>query len=81
MLNQVDKDALLQFLKDWAKPMVEIFNARFGKNKIGYILIGMSTDNEPTVSYTTNLREADFKRAMRLLADKLNDSRIIKLDS
>jgi len=77
MLPTKDKEALLQFLKDWAKPMQEIFNNRFGKNKIGHIIIALDTGNEPTVSFTTNLRDRDFKRCLRMLADRVNESRII----
>ena len=77
MLQTRDKEALLKFLKDWAKPMQEIFNQRFGKNKVGHIIIAVSTDNEPTVSYCTNLRDADFKRCMQMLAAKVNERTII----
>ena len=76
MLQTKDKEALLQFLKDWAKPMQEIFDARFNKNKVAHIIIALDTGNEPTITYVTNLRDADFKRAMRLLADKLNERKI-----
>lgn len=77
MLRTKDKEALLQFLKDWAKPMQEIFDSRFGKSKIGHILIALDAGNEPTVCYVSNLRDADFKRCMKMLADKVNDTRII----
>ena len=77
MLTPADKESLLRFLKDWAKAMQEIFNARFGKNKLGHILIAIDTGAEPTITYSTNLRDADFKRAMKLLADKVNDRSII----
>lgn len=80
MLKPKDKEALLRFLKDWAKPMQSIFNERFGKNRIGHIIIATDTGNEPTVSYVTNLRDADFKRLMRMLADKVNDRTIITLN-
>lgn len=73
MLQTRDKEALLRFLKDWAKPMTNILDARFGKRKVGHIIIAISTDNEPTITYTTNLRDGDFKRALRLLADKVNE--------
>ena len=76
MLQTRDKEALLQFLKDWAKPMTDILDARFGKRKVAHIIIALSTDNEPTVTYVTNLRDADFKRALRLLADKVNERKI-----
>lgn len=77
MLPTRDKDAMLKFMKDWCKPMQDIFNGRFGKNKIGHILITLDTGNEPTVSYVTNLRDADFKRAMQMLAHKVNERTII----
>lgn len=77
MLQTKDKEDLLRFLKDWAKAMQEIFNARFGKNKLGHIIIAIDTAAEPTITYETNLRDADFKRAMKLLADKVNDRTII----
>lgn len=77
MLQPNDKTALLKFLKEWASAAQEIFNARFGKNKIGHIFIAIDTDNEPTITYATNLRDADFKRALKLLADKVNDRTII----
>ena len=80
MLQTKDKEALLQFLKDWAKPMQEIFDARFNKNKVAHIIIALDTGNEPTITYVTNLRDADFKRAMRLLADKLNERKIERLN-
>ena len=80
MLKPADKTALLKFLKDWAKAMQEVFNARFGKNKIGHIIIAVDTQNEPTITYETNLRERDFQRCMRLLADKVNDRSIITLN-
>lgn len=76
MLQTRDKEALLKFMKEWCKPMTEILNARFGKAKIGHILITISTDNEPTVTYTTNLRDGDFKRCITMLAAKLNDRKI-----
>lgn len=76
MLQTRDKEALLRFLKDWAKPMNELLEARFGKRKIGHIIIAISTDNEPTITYSTNLRDRDFKRCLRLLADKVNERRI-----
>ena len=77
MLNPKDKDVLLRFLKDWAKPLQEILNARFGKNKIGHLLITVDTGNNPTVTYTTNLRDGDFKRLLHMLATHVNESRII----
>lgn len=77
MLNQKDKDALLQFLKDWAKPLNEILEARFGKNKVGHVIIAVDTGNEPNISYTTNLRDKDFKRLLEVLNKKVNDRRII----
>ena len=77
MLAPKDKEALLRFLKDWAKAMQEIFNQRFGKNKLGHIIIAIDTGNEPTITYETNLRERDFQRCMKLLADKVNERRII----
>lgn len=77
MLRTKDKDALLKFMHDWLKPMNELLAARFGKNKIGHILICLDTGNEPTVNYVTNLRDGDFKRCMKLLADKLNETRVI----
>ena len=76
MLQTRDKEALLQFLKDWAKAMQQIFDARFNKNKVAHIIIALDTGNEPTVTYVTNLRDADFKRVMRLLADKVNERKI-----
>lgn len=80
MLTTHDKEALLQFLKDWCKPMTEILNSRFGRGKVGHILIAVSTDNEPTISYTTNLRDGDFKRCIQLLADKINERKIERLN-
>lgn len=80
MLTPKDKDALLRFLKEWAKPMQEIFNQRFGKNKVGHIIIAVDTGAEPTISFTTNLRDADFKRCMQLLANKLNERRIVTIN-
>lgn len=77
MLRTKDKDALLQFMHDWVKPMRSLLDARFGKNKIGHILITLDTGNEPTVNYVTNLRDRDFKRCMQLLANKVNETRII----
>ena len=77
MLKPNDKTALLKFLKDWAKPMQEIFNQRFGKNKIGHIIIAVDTGNEPTITYSTNLRDGDFKRLLKILSDKVNDRTII----
>ena len=76
MLQTRDKEALLRFLKDWAKAMQTIFDARFNKNKVAHIIIALDTGNEPTVTYVTNLRDADFKRVMRLLADKVNERKI-----
>lgn len=76
MLTTSDKNSLLHFLKDWSKPMTAILEARFGKRKIAHILIAVSTDNEPTITYTTNLRDGDFKRCLRLLADKVNERKI-----
>jgi hypothetical protein len=80
MLKPTDKTALLKFLKDWAKAMQEIFNERFGKNKVGHIIIAVDTGNNPTITYETNLRERDFQRCMRLLADKVNDKSIVTLN-
>ncbi len=80
MLQTRDKEALLRFLKDWAKATQEIFDARFHKNKVAHIIIALSTDNEPTVTYVTNLRDADFKRALRLLADRVNERKIEHLN-
>ena len=77
MLTPNDKTALLKFLKDWARPMQDIFNARFGNRRVGHIIIAVETGNQPTVSFTTNLHDNDFKRCMRMLADKVNESRII----
>ena len=77
MLQTKDKEALLQFLKDWAKPLTKILDARFGKNKLGHILIAVDTGNTPTITFATNLRDADFKCCLRLLADKVNESKII----
>ena len=76
MLQQKDKDALLRFLKDWAKAMQEIFNSRFGKNKLGHIIIAIDTGNAPTITYVTNLRDNDFKRALKLLSDTVNSRTI-----
>lgn len=80
MLQTRDKEVLLQFLKDWCKPMTEILNLRFGRGKIGHIIIAVSTDNEPTITYVTNLRDADFKRCLQLLAAKLNARKIQTLN-
>ena len=77
MLKENDKTALLKFLKEWAKPMQEIFNQRFGARKIGHIIIAVDTGNEPTITFTTNLRDGDFKRCMKVLSDRVNESRII----
>ena len=77
MLNPKDKEALLRFLKDWAKPLQEILNARFGKGKLGHVLITVDTGNNPTVTFTTNLRDQDFKRLLHMLSTHLNESRII----
>lgn len=77
MLQTKDKEALLQFLKDWAKAMQQIFDARFGKNKVGHIIIALDTGNEPTVTYVSNLRDGDFKRCLKMLADKVNERTII----
>jgi hypothetical protein len=77
MLNPKDKDALLRFLKDWAKPMQEIFDQRFGKNKLGHVLIAVDTGAEPTITFASNLKDADFKRLLRILSDKLNERKII----
>lgn len=77
MLRTKEKEALLQFMKDWCKPMTDILNARFGKGKIGHILITLDTGNEPTVTYVTNLRDGDFKRCLQMLATKLNERIII----
>lgn len=80
MLTPKDKTALLTFLKDWAKPMQEILNQRFGKNKVAHILIAIDTGAEPTITYSSNLRDADFKRCMKILADKVNERSIITLN-
>jgi hypothetical protein len=77
MLKPNDKVALLKFMKEWCKPMQDIFNQRFGRNKIGHILIALDTGAEPTVSYVTNLRDADFKRCLQMLSQTVNDRRII----
>ena len=77
MLRTPDREALVQFMKDWVKPMKHIFDQRFGKNKIGYILITLDTGNEPTVNYITNLRDRDFKRCLQMLADKVNETHIL----
>ena len=76
MLQTRDKEALLQFLKDWTKALQEIFDARFNKNKLAHIVITLDTGNEPTITYVTNLRDGDFKRVMQLLTDKLNERKI-----
>ena len=76
MLNTHDKEALLQFLKDWAKAMQQILDARFHKNKVAHIIIALDTGNEPTITFATNLRDADFKRALRILADRINERKI-----
>ena len=76
MLQTKDKEALLKFLKEWAKAMQHIFDARFHKNKLAHIIIALDTGNEPTITYTTNLRDGDFKRCLRLLADKVNEQKI-----
>ena len=77
MLQTKDKESLLKFLQDWAKAMQEIFNQRFGLNKLGHIIIALDVGKEPTVSFATNLRDADFKRCLRMLADRVNEARII----
>ena len=77
MLQTKDKESLLTFLKGWAKPMQEILDHRFGKSKIGHILIALDAGNEPTVCYVSNLRDPDFKRCMQMLASKVNETRII----
>lgn len=77
MLQTKDKEALLKFLKDWAKPMQVIFDERFGKSKIAHIIIALDVGNEPTVSFVSNLRDSDFKRCLKLLAEKVNETRII----
>lgn len=77
MLPQKDKDALLKFMHDWLKPMQDILNTRFGRNKIGHILITLDTGNEPTVSYVTNLRDRDFKRCLQMLATVVNERKVI----
>ena len=76
MLQTKDKEAILKFLMGWAKAIQEILDARFNKNKVAHIIIALSTDNEPTVTYVTNLRDADFKRVLRLLADKVNERKV-----
>ena len=76
MLQTRDKEALLRFLKDWAKAMQQIFDARFNKNKLAHIIIALDTGNEPTITYVSNLRDGDFKRVMHLLADKVNERKI-----
>ncbi len=80
MLKPNDKTALLKFLKDWAKPMQVIFDQRFGKNKIGHVIIAVDTGNEPTITYSTNLRDGDFKRLLKILSDKVNDRSITLLN-
>lgn len=80
MLQTRDKEALLQFLKDWTKALQEIFDARFNKNKLAHIVITLDTGNEPTITYVTNLRDGDFKRVMQLLTDKLNERKIERLN-
>ena len=77
MLSPKDKDILLRFLRDWAKPLQELLNQRFGKNKLGHVIITVDTGNNPNVTYTTNLRDADFKRLLRVLGDRVNESRIV----
>jgi len=77
MLKPADKESLLRFLKDWGRAMNELMTQRFGKNKVGHILIAVDTGNDPTVVYETNLRERDFQRCMKLVADKVNDKSII----
>lgn len=77
MLNPKDKEALLRFIKDWAKPMQEILNQRFGKDKVGHIIIAVDTGRNPNVSFTTNLKDSDFKRLLKILSDKLNERKII----
>lgn len=77
MLSPKDKEQLLRFLKDWAKPMQEILDQRFGKRKIGHVIIAVDTGNSPNITYSTNLREADFKRLLQLLSDKVNARRIL----
>lgn len=77
MLTPKDKEQLLKFLKDWAKPLQEILDARFGKGKIGHVIISIDTGYQPNVTFTTNLRDADFKRLLKMLSDKVNSSVII----
>lgn len=76
MLSPKDKETLLRFLKDWAKPLQALLDARFGKAKLGHVIITVDTGDNPNVTFATNLRDADFKRLMRTLSDKV-DSRII----
>lgn len=80
MLTPKDKQALLKFLKDWSKPLNEILNARFGKRKVAHILIAIDTETNPSITYTTNLRDGDFKRCLKLLSDNMNERRIETLN-
>lgn len=77
MLRTKEKEAILKFMHDWCKPMQVLLDTRFGKRKIAHILITLDTGNEPTVNYVTNLRDGDFKRCLRMLADRVNEARII----
>ena len=80
MLTTKDKESLLKFLKEWAKPMQELLNQRFGKNKIGHIIIAVDTGNSPNITYSTNLRDGDFKRLLKILSDKVNDRTIVTIN-
>ena len=77
MLPTRDKDVLLTFIKDWGATMQKLFDTRFGKRKVAHIIIALDTGNEPTVSFTTNLRDGDFKRCLKMLADKVGEVKII----
>jgi len=78
MLNPKDKEVIVRSMAKWAEAMQHSFDVRFGKKKIGHVIITLDTGSEPTVNWSTNLRDSDFKRLLKMLAERVDSSRILR---